>query len=132
MNCSIRVSFTLNTGQARGRSKLPVGYLTCSARQMLFQSPIKETLPEAVLRCSSKHLLINSYSRFIGKCPPCRRSMLEKVARKTELEAVSELFCVEDSKSNHEQKQATQRKSVCYAKDIILCCSYFILFELGF
>lgn len=55
--------------------------------------------------------------------PPmqCRRSMLEKVARKTELETVSELFCVEDSKSNHEQKQATQRKSVCYAKDIILC-----------
>ena len=58
--------------------------------------------------------------------------MLEKVAQKTELETASELFCVEDSKNNHEQKQATQWKSVCYAKDIILCCSYFILFELGF
>ena len=32
---------------------------------------------------------------------------LEKVAWQTELETVSELFCVEDSRSNHEQKQAS-------------------------
>ena len=51
----------------------------------------------------------------------------------TELETVSEPFCVEDSKSNHEQKQTSyiSRKNVSYVKVIILC-SNFILFKLGF
>ena len=31
---------------------------------------------------------------------------LKKIAWKTELETVSELFCVEDSKSNYGQQQA--------------------------
>ena len=41
---------------------------------------------------------------------------------------------VEDSKSNHEQKQTSYiyRKSVSYVKVTILCCPNFALFELGF
>ena len=77
---------------------------------MVFQSPSKEALSEAALKvCSSKNLLLKSYSKFIGK-HPCRRIILEKVAKQTDLETVSELFCVEDSKSNHEQKEARHFK----------------------
>ena len=59
--------------------------------------------------------------------------MSEKVAGQTKLETVSKLFCVEASKSNHEQKQPGYLKKNCQisVKDIIICCSYFILFELG-
>ena len=57
-----------------------------------------------------------------------------KVAWQTKLETVSKLLFVEASKSNHEQKEACYLKKKCQisVKDIIICCSYFILFELGF
>ena len=49
-----------------------------------------------------KNLFINSYNKFIEK-GPCKRIISEKVAWQTEVATVSELFCVEDSKSNHEK-----------------------------
>ena len=82
--------------------------------------------------CSLKNLFIKSYQKCMGK-QPSRRIILEKVAWQTELETVSELFCVEDSNSNYEQKQASYlKRSVSYAKDLILCCLCFIIFEPGF
>ena len=56
---------------------------TCSAKEMLFQSP--KTLSEAA----------------------------QMPSMQAELEIVSELFSVEDNKSNHEQKQASYLKKKC-------------------
>ena len=44
---------------------------------------------------------------------PCGRIILDKVAWKTEFKTVSELFSVEDSKNNHEQKQTSYIKKKC-------------------
>ena len=43
----------------------------------------------------------------------CGKIILDKVAWKTEFKTVSELFCVEDSKNNHEQKQTSYIKKNC-------------------
>ena len=75
--------------------------LTCSARQIIFQQPSKENLSKAALSCSSEKLFIKSHNKFIRK-HSCRGIISKKAAWQTELETASELFCVEDSKSNHE------------------------------
>ena len=80
---------------------------------MLFIWPSKETLSEAVLKCSSEKNFIKLYNKFRKMSMSCGRIILDKVAWKTEFKTVSELFCVEDSKNNHEQKQTSYIKKNC-------------------
>ena len=71
---------------------------------MISQSPSKETLS-----FSGAALLKNLFIKSYIKCNPApfRRIISEKVECQTELEIVSQLFCVEDiAKATMKKKQA--------------------------
>ena len=91
--------------QKQKKTILSVGYLNCSAAQMLLpitnlEDPFRTSL-EVFFKKN-----IKSYNKFLGKC--LCRIISEKAAWQTELETLSALLCAKDSKSNHEQKQASQ------------------------
>ena len=83
INCLVHISFDLKTGvsgwveaknvknflKKRNIPILPVGYLTCSAKQMLFQLPSKDILSEAALSFSLKNLFMQLYSKCMVKQP---------------------------------------------------------------
>ena len=67
---------------------------------MLFQPRSKETLSAEA-----------AYSKFIENAHA--EELFQKIMHDKLNWTVSELFCVEDSKSNHEQKQSSYLKKKC-------------------